>query len=451
MEIVVGETEPEKVLAHPLVSGLLESMSDGVLAIDARDRRILAMNARARTLLGYRQADVLGCQCRKMMNSPACTQACPLTAALEGREAESQLQLYYRGKDQQVMLHAETRMLLVRSSAGEPLLGIELFRDLSEVEELKRALRERRSLAGIIGKAANMQELYELVEQVAPFPIPVLLSGETGVGKERFADAIHAASPRADKPLLKINCAVLTRELAESELFGHRRGAFTGAHEDRVGHFESANGGTLLLDEVGELAPALQAKLLRVLQEGELQRIGESRVRKIDVRIIAATNRELEQEVQRGTFRADLFYRLSAVRLVVPPLRERLEDLPMLADHFLDRFAREFKCLRPQLAAEALRELLSRHWPGNVRELENSLRLAMIRAMRTGTIQRHHLDARPERADSPREETLNLAELERRAIDQALAQAAGNASEAARLLGIDRTTLWRRLKTAAKP
>lgn len=446
MEIVVSETEPERVLAHPLVAGLLEGVSDGVLAIDARDRRILAMNARARTLLGYRQADVLGCQCRKMMNSPACSQACPLTAALEGREAQSQLQLYYRGKDHQVMLHAQTRMLLVRSTSGEPLLGIELFRDLSEVEDLKRALRERRALAGIIGKAANMQALYELIEQVAPYPIPVLLTGETGVGKERFADAIHAASPRAEKMLLKINCAVLTRDLAESELFGHRRGAFTGAQEDRVGHFESANGGTLLLDEVGELAPALQAKLLRVLQEGELQRIGESRVRKIDVRVIAATNRDLEQEVQQGHFRADLYYRLSAVRLVVPPLRERLEDLPLLAEHFLDRFAREFKCLRPRLAADALRELLARSWPGNVRELENSLRLATIRAMRTGTIEVGHLDARPERAEPTREDTLNLAELERRAIERALARADGNASEAARLLGIDRSTLWRRLK-----
>lgn len=446
MDIVVHEESAEAVLQHPMVKGLLESVSDGAIAIDANDRRILAMNQHARKLLGYEKEQVIGCQCRSMMNSPDCSRACPLTAALEGR-TKRQLDLYYRGRDGRAMLHAHTRMLLVRNQNGDPLLGVELFRDLRAEKKLIKALSERRSLKGIIGAAPAMQSLYDLVQRLAAYPIPVLITGESGVGKERFAAAIHQTSSRAKEPFVTLNCATLSPDLVASELFGHKRGAFTGAISDRRGYFEEAHGGTLFLDEIGELAPSLQAKLLRVLQEGEIQRLGEERIRKVDVRIIAATNRDLQAEVSAGTFRNDLFYRLSGARLQIPPLRERREDISLLAEHFFKQFQKTMNAPALKLTTPALQALTKHDWPGNVRELENVLRMAVVFAGTGPEVQPQHLQLPQDivfkaPADA---KVLPLKDLERQAIETALSQTNGNMSQAAKLLGVDRTTLWRKV------
>jgi len=439
------------ILDHPVVRGILDTVTDGVLAISLPDREILAMNQVARDMLGYRTRDVLGCQCRKIMNSPACTSACPLSALLEGRKKAGQLDLFYRGKKGKSMLHAHTRMLLLQRPDGTPVAGIELFRDLREEKHLKEALRQRTALNSIIGTAPAMQSLYTLVEQVAPYDIPILITGPSGVGKERFSDAIREHSSRAEGPYLKINCAALSQSLVESELFGHRRGAFTGASTDRRGFFEEASGGTLLLDEVGELPLTTQAKLLRVLQEGEIQRLGEDRVRKVDVRVLAATNRSLEQAVADGAFRGDLYYRLAGARLVIPSLNERKQDIPLLVAHFLERCAVELAKhggKKPELSDEAMKHLLARDWPGNVRELENSLRLAAIKSSDKGVIEPIHLDfpgLMPQALGGELPLT-TLAEMEATAINRAMTEAAGNLGAAARRLGIDRSTLWRKLK-----
>ena len=408
------------------------------------------MNVRARQLLGYSAQDPVGCACKATMNSPVCAVSCPLTAAVEGEAAEGQLELVYRGTGERV-LHAATRMVLVRGPDGAPLGGIELFQDMGPVRELERRLRERRSLHGVIGRSRLMQELYDLIEQVAPYDVPVLITGESGVGKERFADALQYLSDRAEKPYIKVNCAALTPSLVESELFGHRRGAYTGATSDRRGRFEEADGGTLLLDEVGELPLLLQAKLLRVLQEGEVQRVGDDRPRKVDVRVVAATNRAVEAEVSEGRFREDLYYRLAGVRVHVPPLRERPEDIPLLAEHFLARFTAESAARgRPrgpiELSAAARDELLGRPWRGNVRELENALRLAFIRVAPGSGIGPELLMPLPGARESSDE--LNLAALERHTIQRALERSSHNLSGAARLLGIDRSTLWRKLRVS---
>ncbi len=448
MEITLPTASVEDALAHPLVRGLLDATSDGALVIDATSREILAMNARARELLALREQDPVGCQCRATMDSPACATACPLTALLEGRADDSRLQLYYRGTAGDRVLHADTRMVLLRGPGGEPLAGLELFQDLREVRRLRQELARRRGLVNLVGASDAMQPLFDLVEQVAPFELPVLITGESGTGKERFAEAIHALSSRADGPYVRVNCAALSPGVVESELFGHRRGAFTGATTDRRGHFEEADGGTLLLDEVGELPAAAQAKLLRVLQEGELQRVGEDRLRRVDVRIVAATNQDVEAAVADGRLREDLYYRLAGVRLHVPPLRERLDDLPLLAEHSLAGFAAEAERRgRPRpaapLTAEALDALRGHGWPGNVRELQNVLQLAWIRAPIGGPIRPEHLGARPTaRGPAPR----TLAALESEAIDQALGATDGNLTAAAARLGIDRTTLWRKLR-----
>ncbi|HCH66440.1 MAG TPA: hypothetical protein DFR83_26790 [Deltaproteobacteria bacterium] len=269
------------------------------------------------------------------------------------------------------------------------------------------------------------------------------------MGKERFADAVHHLSERSSGAYVKVNCAALNASLVESELFGHRRGAFTGASQDRRGKFEEADGGTILLDEVGELPLGLQAKLLRVIQQGEIQRVGEDRPRTVDVRILAATNRNIEDDVDAGHFREDLYYRLAGVRLHIPPLRERLVDVPALAIHFLTKFAEEAERRgRPKgcegLSDDAMADLTSREWRGNVRELENVLRLAWIRVPGGGLIQPAHLQMPGRQRAEP--EPLNLGEVERRAIDRAMERSEGNIAGAARLLGIDRTTLWRKLK-----
>ena len=448
MDITLNTDDVVGALSNPLVQGLLDGFSDGAVVIDARSRRVLAMNVRARELLGYSGQDPVGCACKSTMNSPVCSISCPLTAAVEGEGAEGKLELFYRGTGERV-LHASTRMVLVRGPDGAPLAGIELFQDLGPVRELERRLRERRSLHGVIGRSRLMQELYDLVEQVAPYDVPVLITGESGVGKERFADALQYLSDRAEKPYIKVNCAALSPSLVESELFGHRRGAYTGATADRRGRFEEADGGTLLLDEVGELPLLLQAKLLRALQEGEVQRVGDDRPRKVDVRVIAATNRAVEADVSEGRFREDLYYRLAGVRVHVPPLRERPEDIPLLAEHFLARFAAESAARgRPRGAVElsptALDELLARPWRGNVRELENALRLAFIRVPPGQRIGADLLAPLPGAREGSDE--LNLAALERHAIQRALERSEHNLSSAARLLGIDRSTLWRKLR-----
>jgi DNA-binding NtrC family response regulator len=294
------------------------------------------------------------------------------------------------------------------------------------------------------------RRLAVLVARVAPRDVTVLLAGESGTGKERVAEAIVRASRRADRPFVRFNCAALAPELAEAELFGHARGAFTGAVRARPGLFREADGGTLLLDEVGELAPSAQAKLLRVLQEGEVRPVGEERARIVDVRVVAATHRDLEEEVRAGRFREDLFYRLNVVTLRIPPLRERPEDVPALARHFLDRFARRFG-VEPLRVPDALFDRLAAHaWPGNVRELENAIEglvaLSPADGLDLALLPGGGAAAR-EGAPLPLKERVQA--YERGLVVEALRAVHGNRSEAARRLGISRVTLHDKLRRYA--
>ncbi|MBK9387961.1 MAG: sigma-54-dependent Fis family transcriptional regulator [Planctomycetes bacterium] len=300
------------------------------------------------------------------------------------------------------------------------------------------------------------REALQLAERVARTTTTVLLLGESGTGKEVLARRIHALSERARGPFVGVNCAALPPDLAEAELFGHERGAFTGADRARAGRFESAHGGTLFLDEIGEMPLALQAKLLRVLQEREIQPLGSDRTKRIDVRVIAATHRDLEAEVRAGRFREDLYYRIRVFVVRLPPLRERSEDLPELAEHFVARCAAQMGRARPSLAPDALAALQAHTWPGNVRELENAIERALI-LCEGERIDARHLGALalPGRARSGASSSaifelppggMPLAELERVAIESALRQAGGNVAEAARLLDLDRGTLRHRLR-----
>jgi DNA-binding NtrC family response regulator len=302
---------------------------------------------------------------------------------------------------------------------------------------------------GIIGRSAAMQTLFERIERVAPTESTVLITGETGVGKELVARAVHSLSPRRAKPFLAVNCAALAEGVLESELFGHVRGAFTGALRDRAGVFEAANGGTLFLDEIGATTQALQSRLLRALQEREITRVGSTSVVKTDVRVVAATNRPLETLVAEGRMREDLYYRLAVFTLVVPPLRERQSDIPLLVDYWLGRLretlpnARSLSC-----SSFALRLLRKYHWPGNVRQLFAALESAAISAD-GGRIEAQHLPESvrgAEPASPPRYRSTGPAGDERQAIEDAITHAGGSLTRAAELLGMGRTTLWRKLR-----
>ncbi|RMD84899.1 MAG: sigma-54-dependent Fis family transcriptional regulator [Candidatus Dadabacteria bacterium] len=311
-------------------------------------------------------------------------------------------------------------------------------------------------LEELIGTSPAMQRLFERIRRVAASDAAVLVTGETGTGKELVARAIHALSNRRDQLFVPVNCAAIPRDLLESELFGHVRGAFTGATEDREGKFELADGGTLFLDEIGDMPAELQAKILRVLEEGRLNRVGGNREISVDVRVISATHRNLEQAVEQQTFRQDLYYRLNVIEIKLPPLRERPEDIPLLAEHFLTRSAQRLGRPPLVLEADALELLTSYPWPGNVRELRNVCERLTVLAEQgtvTGDVVLQLVDlpaARSPKSVRSSEDVLPLAdavaEAEIAAIARALEQAGGNKAQAARLLGISERNLWYKIK-----
>jgi two-component system response regulator HydG len=318
-----------------------------------------------------------------------------------------------------------------------------------ENENLRAQLRERYGLSGLIVQGPAMQAVLDLVERVAPTDATLLIQGESGTGKELIAKAVHHASVRAARPFVAVNCGAVPETLLESELFGYMRGAFTGAAVSRVGLFEEADGGTLFLDEVAEMSPALQVKLLRALQTGEIRRLGATQTTTTDVRVIAATHRDLPALISQGSFREDLFYRLNVIQILLPPLRERREDIPALAEHFLQRAAAKLgRELR--LSPQALERLLRYPWPGNVRELENAIQRAAI-LTRNPTVEPDdlppHVTAGLQLGPSPAlPGQVTLADAERIHILQTLERCGRSHSVTAEALGISRTTLWRKLK-----
>jgi two-component system response regulator HydG len=325
--------------------------------------------------------------------------------------------------------------------------AVEKRRLVREVSLLRSDFQARYGLDHIVGRSACLRELLERVVRVAPGDATVLVSGESGTGKELIARALHAASRRSDKPFIPVNCAAITETLLESELFGHARGAFTGATRSRRGLFEEASGGTLFIDEIGDTTPGSQAKLLRAIQEGEIRRVGESLPVKVNVRVIAATNQDLKAAVSERRFREDLFYRLNVVPLRVPPLRERREDVPLLAQHFLERYAKR-SGERKTLSPAALQKLVEHPWPGNVRELENMIEqaaaLAPQSALSDEDIRFEVAAPRGAGAVQTLAEAVDAAE--RHAIEAALASCGGEHAGAARQLAVSSTTLWRKMK-----
>ena len=329
--------------------------------------------------------------------------------------------------------------------------ALELRQLRDENKQLREELGHRYQFDNIVGNSAAMQEIFSTVDRVAQSRATVLLCGESGVGKDLIARAIHYHSPRRGRPFVKINCTAIPENLMESELFGYEKGAFTGANNSKPGKFEQADTGTVFLDEIGDVPPAIQVKLLRILQEREFERLGSNKTRQIDVRVLAATNVDLRAALEQGTFREDLYYRLNVMPINIPPLRERKEDIPFLAQHFVDKYARELGIGDIELAPSAIEALLSYYWAGNVRELENVIERSLVLA------RGNRLEAADIRLDlTPRGRTsqgdnsflpegVSLEEHEQGIIREALRRANGNKSQAARLLGLTRNALRYRL------
>ncbi len=326
-----------------------------------------------------------------------------------------------------------------------------------EVDELRSELKSKYAFANIIGQSGVMQDVFRAVEKVFSSNVTVLIQGESGTGKELIARAVHYNSAsRASKPFVAVNCSALPESLLESELFGHEKGAFTGALGRRIGKFEQANGGTIFLDEIGLMTPATQSKLLRVLQEREFERVGGNELVKVDVRVISATNKDLEEEMKKGEFREDLYYRISVFPIKLPPLRERREDIPLLAGHFLQKFARQEGKSIEGITPDALDLMMAYHWPGNVRELENAMERATVLANST-EISAKDLPAAVRSLGEKRiyesDNTLAswIEKLEEEALRQALLECEGNISQTAKKLGIGRATIYRKAKKYGLP
>ncbi len=357
-------------------AAILESISDGVFTID-KEWRITTFNRAAEKITGVPRSEALGRRCSEVFRSNMCEGACALGQTLTtGKPLIAHPCYIINAHGDRIPASVSTAVL--RDEVGNVIGGAETFRDLSEIETLRKEISGRYTLGDLVSHSHAMLPVFEMASSVASSDITALIHGETGTGKELLARAIHGMGSRAAKPFVPINCAALPDTLLESELFGYKKGAFTGAIQDRPGRFAQAKDGTVFLDEIGEISPALQIRLLRVLQEHTYEPLGSNETCRTEARIIAATHRDLAARVESGEFREDLFYRINVIRIDLPPLRDRKEDLPLLMAHFIDRFNRIHNKDISGLSNGANSLLMAHDWPGNVRELENMIERAFV-------------------------------------------------------------------------
>jgi len=426
---------------------ILESISDGVFTVDLK-WRITSFNRAAEKITGILRKEAIGRLCSDVFRSSMCEAECALRCTLKtGKPVIGRSGYIIDGDGGRIPISVSTAVL--RSADGTVIGGAETFRDLSEIEALRRELDGRFRVGDLVSCSPVMQRIFEVLPAIAASPSTVLIVGETGTGKELLARSIHSLSARRKGPFIAVNCGALPDTLLESEMFGYKAGAFTGATKDKLGRFALAKGGTLFLDEIGEVSPALQVRLLRVLQERTYEPLGAIRSEAADVRIVVATNKDLAEQVRRGAFRDDLYYRVNVVRIELPPLRRRKEDIPLLTDHFVVRFNRLQKKSIQGVSAEALSLLMAHDWPGNVRELENVIERAFILCQK-GSIGIGHLPEELTLQGSGRAFSADIRTarqiLETQTIQKALEKNAYSRLAAARELGIHKSTLFRKMK-----
>jgi len=436
---------------------VVDSIQDGVMIVDPGGT-IVAVNRAFEDITGYSRRDILGKSCATL-NCSSCQIAreetsCHWCVMFRLGNLRKQRCVLTR-KDGSIVTVVKNASV-IKNTDGVVTGAVETMTDITDlvskeaqIETIRRELSGEDRFYGMIGTSVAMQKVFDLIANSAQSDAPVIIFGESGTGKELVAKAIHESGNRRKQPFVKVNCAALNESLLESELFGHVKGAFTGAYREREGRFEAANGGDIFLDEIGDLPLSTQVKLLRVLEDKVVERVGDNRPIKVDVRIISATNRDLSQLIAQGSFRQDFFYRINVIPIWMPPLRARTEDIPLLADSFFKRL--QMKSGKPirGIGKDALEMLMHYEWPGNVRELKSAFEYAFV-SCQSETIQPGHLPptilkpaaAVPAAAATP----LSLDEVKKQRLLQALKKTGGNQSEAARLLNISRTSIWSQIK-----
>ena len=427
---------------------ILDSIVDGVFTINEA-WCITSFNRAAERITGIPREHALGRCCCSVFRADVCEDQCVLYETMEtGRPIRDRPISIVSADGRRIPLSVSTAVL--RDNDGRTVGGMETFRDLTAVEELRKELSGRYTFGDIVGRSQPMRRLFDVVSQIADSDCTVLLQGKTGTGKELVARAIHNLSPRRDGPFVAVNCGALPDSLLESELFGYKAGAFTDARRDKPGRFALADGGTLFLDEVADISPAMQVRLLRVLQERTVEPLGGVETVPVDVRLLAAANSDLSEGVSNGSFRQDLFYRINVVQLELPPLRDRRDDIPLLVAHFVERFNLLHGRRVGGVSSEAMGLLLRHDYPGNVRELENAIEHGFA-LCRSDLIGPQHLPTslRPEQDSAPawRQSGMTLQAFEALHIIDAIRRNDGNRTAAARELGIDPSTLFRKIKT----
>jgi two-component system response regulator HydG len=447
---ITGRKEAENKLAEhrSRLEAIFRSVKDAIITVDP-NLIVIEANKSTENICGTEVEEIVGKefpQCQRHCNQ-ACHEVLKQTLEKKTTIKEYRIECDNQHRLQQVVNVSSSPLL---DPHGKFMGAVLIIRDITLLREIERELRERNQFQNLIGRNKTMQDIYSLLEDLANLDTAVLVTGESGTGKELVARALHYSGNRAFKPFVTVNCSALAESLLESELFGHVRGAFTGAIKDKQGRFQAANGGTILLDEIGDISPMIQLKLLRVLQEKEFERVGESTPQKVDVRVIASTNKDLKGKVNRGEFRQDLYYRLKVVEVALPPLRERLEDLPLLVDHFRCSFNERFNKHVEGISNEVLSTFMDYTWPGNVRELEHVMEHAFV-LCHGATITMHHLpvDLRniEQINDLPQIKTPVKKFDGGQDILDALNKTGWNKTKAARLLGISRQTVYRKINS----
>ncbi len=424
---------------------IFQSIPHGIFTIDEHGR-ITSFNQAAEQITGFRAAEAVGKRCYDVFRTDICEQDCPLKRSVRTMEKTEDREVTILTKDDKKLVISISTAAMT-DDAGNVVGGVEMFRDLSQVVELRKKLEKSYIFEGIVSKNLQMQKIKERIPLFAASPSTVLIEGPSGTGKDLVARAIHNLSPRKDAPFVTVNCSALPDNLLESELFGYVQGAFTDAKKDKPGRFQLAHTGSILLDEIGEISPAMQVKLLRVLQQREFEPLGATRTVKVDVRVIAATNKDLEEAVIEGSFRDDLYYRLNVIRIQIPALSDRREDIPLLVNHFIDHFNRLQGKSVIRISEPALAALMTAPLPGNIRELENAIEYAFV-ICQGERIELHHLP--PQYSEIKRQshdvsKVVLFDSAERDVIRSVLKRNQGNRTKAARELGISRQTLWRKM------
>jgi len=425
---------------------ILDSIADGVFTVD-KDWRISSFNCAAEEITGVSRKDAVGQLCKDVLKADICERNCCLRATMRTGKPIVNKNVYIidaEGRKRPISISTA----LLRDKKGKLLGAVETFRDISVEEDLRKAIEKKYSFADIISKNHRILQLFDILPDIAASNSTVLIEGESGTGKELFARAIHDLSSRKNQLFVAVNCSALPDTLLESELFGYKEGAFTDAKKDKPGRFRLAENGTLFLDEIGEITPSMQVKLLRVLQEKTYEPLGATQSVEHNVRIIAATNKDLDVLVREGSFREDLYYRINVFKIILPPLRERMEDIPLLIDHFIERFNVLQKKSIQGVSEEAMSALMSYSYPGNIRELANIIERAFI-LCKTGLIEKKHL---PESlfamsANNKDSKVSSLRDVEAAYLLNALKQNNWDRQKTARQIGIHKSTLYRKIKS----